>query len=60
MTFAERLEARGEARGMEKGIKIIALKLLQKETMPLSVIAELTGLTLKELRVLQKEKGIPH
>jgi predicted transposase/invertase (TIGR01784 family) len=68
MTFAERLEARGEAKGeargkqegREEGIKSIALKLLQKEDMPLSAIAELTGLTLEQLNALKKEKGTQH
>lgn len=56
MTFAERLRQEG----IEKGIKIIALKLLQKEDMPLSTIAELTGLTLEQLNALKKEKGAQH
>jgi predicted transposase/invertase (TIGR01784 family) len=56
MTFAERLRQEG----IEKGIETVALKLLQKEDMPLSTIAEITGLTLEQLTALQKEKGIPH
>lgn len=56
MTFAERLRQEG----IEKGIKTIALKLLQKENMPLSAIAELTGLTLEQLNALKKEKGTQH
>jgi predicted transposase/invertase (TIGR01784 family) len=72
MTFAERLRQEGKQegrqegieqglqKGKEEGIKAIASKLLQKEDMPLSAIAELTGLTLEQLNVLKKEKGTQH
>ena len=68
MTFAERLRQEGLEKGIEKGlqkgreegIKAIASKLLQKESMTLATIAELTGLTLAQLNVLKKEKTTQH
>ena len=45
----------GETKGIKKGIKEVAKKLL-KEKMPIEKIAEITGLSEKELNELTKEE----
>jgi predicted transposase/invertase (TIGR01784 family) len=50
----QRGEARGEARGEQVRSAEIARRMLHKQ-MPLSEIAELTGLTIELLQILQSE-----